>query len=222
MKEEQRDYDGKKPNPQDWADLYESNPTFKDEFNRNFSDGTIPEVSDFTPNILDYMYLNMELAPPKDGESAQFTKVTKRLRDTNGLSIGVAHENPMLDTRIYEVKYHDVHKAYLTANTISENLFSQVDEEGNRHVLLDCIANHLTNWTELPIDEAYITSKNGGCSKRQTTNGWEILLQWKYGSTNWDPLKDIKECSPVQLAEYAIQNGISSLPVFNWWITFVI
>ena len=78
----------------------------------------------------------------------------------------------MLDTRIYEVEYHDGHKSYLTVNTIAKNLFSQVDEEGNLHVLLDCIADHRTNGMELPIDEAYITSKNGGRRKRQTTKGW--------------------------------------------------
>ena len=128
----------------------------------------------------------------------------------------------MLDARIYEVEYHDRDNAYLTSNTIVKNLFSQVDEEGNRHVLLDCISDHRTNGTELSIDEAYITSKNGGTCKRQTTKGWEILLQCKYGSTTWYPLKDIKECYLIKLAEYSIQNGISSLPIFDWLVPFVI
>ena len=66
--------------------------------------------------------------------------------------------------------------------------------------MLDCIAYHQTNGTELPINEAYITSNNGGRRKRQTTKGWEIFLQWKDGSTTWGPLKDIKEFYPVQLA----------------------
>ena len=125
----------------------------------------------------------MELALPKDGKSEQFSKVTKILRDANGLPIRVAYYNQMLDTRIYEVEYHDGHKSYLTVNTIAKNLFSQVDEEGNQRVLLYCIADHQTNGTELLIDEAYITSKNGVRCKRQTKKGWEVLLQWKDGST---------------------------------------
>ena len=133
----------------------------------------------------------MELALPKDGESAQFVKVTKRLRYANGLPIRVAHDNPMLDNIIYEVEYHDGHKAYLTANTIAKKIFSQVNEEGNQHVMLDCIADHRTNQTELPINEAYITSNNRGCRKRQTTKGSEISLQWKDGITTWEPLKYI-------------------------------
>ena len=78
----------------------------------------------------------------------------------------------MLDTRIYEVKYRDGHKASLTDNTIAKNLFYQVNEEVNLHVLLYCIADHKTTETELPINEVYITSKKGGCRKRQTTKGW--------------------------------------------------
>ena len=128
----------------------------------------------------------------------------------------------MVDTRIYEVEYHDVHKSSLTANPIAKNLFSQVDEEGNQHVMLYCIAYHRTNGTEIPINEACITSNKGGHRKRQTTKGWEIFRQWKDGSNTWEPLKEIKECYPVQLAEYAIQNGISNLPVFDWYIPFVI
>ena len=87
FKEEQRGYDGEKPNPKDWADLYEFDPDFKDEFERNFSDSKIPEADDFTPDVLDNAYLNMELALSKDGESSQFAKVTKRLRDANGVPI---------------------------------------------------------------------------------------------------------------------------------------
>ena len=41
----------------------------------------------------------------------------------------------MLDTRVYEVEYLDGNNASLVANSIAENIFSQVDEEGNRLVL---------------------------------------------------------------------------------------
>ena len=42
MKEEKGGYDGEKQNPKDWLDIYESDLDFKDEFDRIFSDGTIP------------------------------------------------------------------------------------------------------------------------------------------------------------------------------------
>ena len=55
----------------------------------------------------------------------------------------------ILDTRLYEVEYLDGYKTSLTANTIAENLFSQVDEEGNRHVLFDAVIDHRVDGSEL-------------------------------------------------------------------------
>ena len=83
--------------------------------------------------VMEDTYLNMELALPRDGDGPEFARVTKRLRDNNGIPIGRAHDNPILDSRVYEVEYLDGHKASLTANAIAENIFAQVDEEGNKH-----------------------------------------------------------------------------------------
>ena len=67
----------------------------------------------------------MELAVPRVSDGPEFARVTKRLRDGNGLPIGVAHKNPILDTRMYEVEYKDGHKASLAANAIAESMFAQ-------------------------------------------------------------------------------------------------
>ena len=53
------------------------------------------------------------------------------LKDANGIPIGTASDNPILDTRLYEVEYVDGHKASLSANVIATNLFYQIDKEGN-------------------------------------------------------------------------------------------
>ena len=123
-------------------------------------------------------------------------------------------ENPMLDTRVYEVEYLYGHKAPLAANTISENIFSQVDEEGNKFVLFDDIVDYLVDWTESMQQDALIISKNGGKRQRETTKGQEILIQWKYGSTPWDSMKDVKECYPLQITEYYHQIQIYLEPAF--------
>ena len=72
----------------------------------------------------------MELSLDRQGEGPEFVRVTKRLRDKDGKPIGVAHENPILDTRMYEVECVDGHKAAMTANFIASNLFAQVDQDG--------------------------------------------------------------------------------------------
>ena len=65
----------------------------------------------------------MELALPRDGGETTFSRVTKRLKEANGLTICTSHENPILDTRVYEVKYVDRHKASMADNAIAMNLF---------------------------------------------------------------------------------------------------
>ena len=32
----------------------------------------------------------------------------------------------------------------------------------------------------------------------------------------------MKECYPVQAAEYAVNNDVDSKPVFNWWVSHVL
>ena len=117
-------YTGDKPNPSQWADLLESDPDFKEEFAKIYNDPTIPEADDYTPEVMDDTYLNMEVAIPRHDEGPELARVTKRLRDKDGLPIGTANDNPILDTRIYEVEYLDGHTTSLAANTIAENLFS--------------------------------------------------------------------------------------------------
>ena len=217
-----KDYVGDKPNPEQWADLLEQDEDFREEFQRVYDDETIPEADDYTPEVLEDTYLNMEVALPRDDEGPELARVTKRLRDANGLPIGTANDNPILDTRIYEVEYLDGHKASLAANAIAESLFSQVDEEGNRFVLLDGIVDHRVDGQQLQKADAFITSHNGGRRRKETTKGWEVLIQWKDGSSTWEKLKDVKNSYPVQLAEYSIQRKISEEPAFAWWVPHVI
>ena len=143
--------------------------------------------------MYDDTYLLMELALPKNGDQPQFARVTKRLKDANGLPIGTANHNPILDTRMYEVQYQGGHKASLKANSIAKSLFAQVYEEGHRHVLFDEIINHRTDGKELKQQDAFVTNKSGTQRRRENTQRQEILVQWKDGSTTWVDLKDMKE-----------------------------
>ncbi len=222
--EEDLTYDGAKPNPEDWSEYLEHDPDFQEEFDNIVNDPTVPEADDgFTPDVFDDTYLNMELAIPRDGDDGpEFAKVTKRLRDKDGLPIGKANNNPILDTRMYEVEYPDGHKASLAANAIAENMFAQVDDEGNRHVLFEEIVDHRTDGSEVKQQDAFLTTRNGNKRRRETTKGWEILVQWKDGSTTWITLKDMKNSYPVQLAEYATQRRLAGEPAFAWWIQHVL
>ena len=80
--------------------------------------------TDYTPDIMDDTYLHMELALPRGGGEVEFARVKKRLRDKDGLPIGTANDNPILDSRMYEVEFPDGHTTSLAANVIAENLYS--------------------------------------------------------------------------------------------------
>ena len=71
-------------------------------------------------------------------------------------------------------------------------------------------------------ERAFIISPYGGQRRKETTQGWDILIQWKDGSTTWESLKDVKEIYPVQLAEYSHQRKLSEEPVFAWWVPHVL
>ena len=112
----------------------------------------------------------------------------------------------------------DGHTESLSANIVAQHLFSQIDEEGNRHVLLDDIVDHRRSDSAVSKEDAFVTMSNGVKRRRQTTQGWQLLCQWRDGSTNWVALKDMKQSYPLKVAEYAYANRIDEEPAFAWWI----
>ena len=216
--------EGGKTQPYDWEQHpFEDDPDFTEEFHEVISNRELKEADDdFTPDVYD-SYLNMELAIPQgDSLEPRLARVTKRLKDANGLPIGLANENPILDTRMYEVEYLDGERASLAANNIAENLFAQIDNEGNCQVLMDEIIGHRSNEHAVKQQDAFITTNTGTKRRKEATKGWELLVRWKDGGTDWIALKDIKESYPVQVAEYAVSSRISEEPAFAWWSSSVL
>ena len=72
----------------------------------------------------------MELVFDRGEYGPSFDKLMNRLRDAKGLPIGTANDNPNLDTGMYEVEYLDGFTTSMAVNSIAENMFAQVDEEG--------------------------------------------------------------------------------------------
>ena len=153
----------------------------------------MPEFdADFTPDVFDNTYLNMEVVIPRDGYVPDFSKVMKHFRDKGGLPIDRSHNNPILDTRMYEVEYKDRHKSSLAAKEIAERMFAQVNGEGNWYVLFQEIVDHRYDGTELKEHDAFITTLTIINSLRKTTKGVEVLFQWKDVSRTWVTLKYMK------------------------------
>ena len=114
----------------------------------------------------------------------------------------------MLDTRVYDVMFSDgTIKPYL-ANTITESMYIQVDAGGNTMAYLESVTDHRRNETTIRI-----TDFNN--STKFTTKVWFLKVQWKDGTDQCLPLKDLKESNAVATLEYTLANELMSDPDFK-------
>ena len=85
-------------------------------------------------------------------------------------------------------------------------------------MFLDDIIDYCKDNTAVDKADAVIVIQNGVKHWKLTTKGWQLLCQWKDGSTNWVSLKDMKDFYPVQVVDYALANQIDDEPAFAWWV----
>lgn len=147
-------------------------------------------------------------------------KKVSRKRDTDGNLFGIANENTILDTRICEIQFPDRHTDLYAANIIVEDVYSQVDHEGNQFLLLEIIDHHC-NEKVITIQNEYVNLPGGQCLKK-STEGWQLKVQWKEGMTTWETLWDLKESNPIEIAEHVIVNDLCKEPAFAWWVPFTL
>ena len=79
------------------------------------------------------------------------------------------------------------------SNIIAQNILNQVDSEGRHYQLFDKIIGHRTDGSESKVKR--------GCL---STKGHQLHVEWKDGTVEWIPLKDMKESFPVETAEFLI------------------
>ena len=99
--------EGGKGEPDIWSEhTFNRNPGFQEEFSHVAPNNEVAAADDeLFPDVYDNTYIRMELALPKRGEpKLQLACVIKRLRNANGLPMVKSSDNPILDTRMYEVE----------------------------------------------------------------------------------------------------------------------
>jgi hypothetical protein len=176
---------------------------------------TLIDQDDVDQNAID-QYLHAEVKLPIAGEMKN-GRVIKRKRDVNGDLVGKSSSNPYMDTRRYIVSFEDDMESEYAANVIAENMLSRCDHERNQHALLRHIIDHKSDSTAVPREEGFAWNR-GRKSPRRTTKGWKLCVEWKDGSTSWEPLSALKESIPVEVAEYAIAHRLEEEPAFKWWV----
>jgi hypothetical protein len=181
------------------------------------------EADDYTPEGYDkYIGALLMVVPRPDGRIQG--RIAKQSKDNDGNPIGPRNDNFLLDTRKYEAKQEDGTTEECYANVIAENLFLQVDTEGNQYVLMKEICDHRKLERQIGGTAFRWLGGNEEQAKisEETTQGWQLLVEWKEGGSDWISLKDLKESYPVEVAEYAKANTIAEKPAFAWWVNNVI
>jgi hypothetical protein len=142
-------------------------------------------------------YVDAQVRVPIGGE-IRSGKVMRRKREFDGTWKGRANANSMLYSRTYEIEFPDGRSDKYTANNIAENMYAQCDTKGNQFNIMDCIIDHKKDGNALERANMYVKHwSNKQVSK--TTKGWHLCVEWKYGTTSWERLADLKESNPVEV-----------------------
>jgi hypothetical protein len=176
------------------------------------------ERDDFDKDAVD-MYLKAEVTLPIGGEMLS-GKVSSRKRYGDGNLIGMANANPIIDIRMFVVEFPDGLEDKYSANIIAENLLSMCDSEGNQFLLLKHITDHRKEDNALSEEDSYVWAR-GRKYPKKSTKCWKLCIEWKDGTTSWEPLSTLKESKLVEVAEYAVAHELTNEPAFRWWVPYI-
>ena len=75
-------------------------------------------------------------------------------------------------------------------------------------MLFRSLLGHKSDMMIVQIHDTFM-KRNGSNSKRkETTRGWQLLVEWLDGTMMWEKISDKRESHPVQVSEYASGNII--------------
>ena len=125
--------------------------------------------------------------------------------DGNGRPIGTPHQNPKLNSCLYNVEFKDGTTDIISANTITNKIWDQVVESGNSdtllHSIFDCkfVCKAVKGY-------GYVIDRDEKRRLCKTTAGDKLQVALRSGDKiikTWLPLKDLKGSKPVDVAEFA-------------------
>jgi len=116
--------------------------------------------------------------------------------------------NALLDQEFYLVDFGDSVEE-LWGNEIAEAIYRTVDDDGfGENFQLSEILDHYASKELLKA--------------KHSTQGWSMLVQWKDGTESVVRLKELKENYPVDVAQYARDNGLLDEEAFHWWANYTL
>ena len=94
----------------------------------------------------------------------------------------------------------------LTDKIIDKNMLSRVDSEVNHYQVLTELNDHKKGCSAIAKVYGLIHYSNCNLHRKRKHFGWKLLVEWKDGSVDWVPLKDLKPSNPSELDKYAVEN----------------
>ena len=74
---------------------------------------------------------------------------------------GIYHEDPRLNSMIYDVEFPDVQIKEYSANMIAENMLTQIDSKGMSTILMDLIADFKKDDSAVSKQDKYLVTPRG-------------------------------------------------------------
>jgi hypothetical protein len=101
-------------------------------------------------------------------------------------------------------------------------LIAQADKGGRRQLMMSEIIDHRILDDAIPRSQGTFVYSNGVKQRKLTTRGWDLLEEWKDGSTDWLAQKDYEKTYPIEFEEYTVKHDLQEEPVFAWCIQYVL
>jgi hypothetical protein len=144
-------------------------------------------------------------------------KVVRRSLGPDGRTARMYDDNSMLNSVIYDIEFPDSQTKEYAANTIAENMLTQVDcDEYSTTLMQGIIDFKKDEASAISKADKWVVTARGQRRLCISTAGWKLLIQWKYGFETWIPLKDMKESHPVETAEFVRARGIDDEVAFAY------
>ena len=167
--------------------------------------------------------LNAEVKMQLEDGQKSSGKIKQQTLGPNGRVSGTYHDNPYLNTLLYDVEFDDGTVKEHTANIIAEHIILQCDAQIQPDDNIDAVVDVMKDdSTAIHMDDRFVITRSGQKRPQKTTAGWRLLVRWMDGSKSWVALNKLKESNPVEVAKFAKAQGIEKEPAFAWWIPFTL
>ena len=142
-------------------------------------------------------------------------KVKGRNISPDSSEIATFNENHILNGIICDVEFEDEDVIEHMTYVIGENMLTRTNDYGHATMALQAMLNYRTDETLHALKDKHAHDNNQK-KLRKSSQGWDLEVIWKDGTTDWLPLDDVKKDKHVEVAEHASARNACKKVSFNW------